>query len=474
MKEVILIQPPLPKSIQKEYISVQIPMNLGYIANALMLCGANVAINDFVVEHYDTAYFFEQLNSKQPILVGFTSVTCSIPFVNLISKYVKMFNPKISTVLGGVHASSLPLETLQELKYIDFIVIGEGEITIKELYKEIISNQNYHQIKGLAFRDKATGKLIMNHKRDLINDLDYAMTFSFSLFEVDKYRRAHVSRGFSRVDLEIMELLTSRGCPYNCIFCAGHINYGNNLRFRSIENITKEIEENSRIRKIEHISIEDDTFTLNKKLVFELGKYLRSKNITWNCNARIGTIDQEMAFMMARNNCRKVSFGIESGSERILNLSKKNITIQQIVDTFKIIRSVKIRYIEATFMLGSHPDETIQDIKETKKLIFRIKPDFIALMVMCPFPGTEVYEIMQSRALLPKRPNWINFNLVTVKPPYKSLFNLSADELLYWRNNILWEYYTSVRYIFRQITNIRNIKQLKYLLRLAKSVYSVA
>jgi len=469
-KEIILIQPPIPKSIRKDYISVQFPLGLGYIAKSLSLCEVNVTINDFVVEQYNTNRFIEQLKRIKPVLIGFTALTCSIPFVHLISKHIKRHNPQTITVLGGAHASALPLETLRELPCIDFIVVGEGEIIIKELYQESVGSQNYHKVKGIAFREKDTGALFMAPGRELIENLDNINFHTFGLFDVEKYCRAHVSRGFSRKELSIMELLTSRGCPESCIFCAGHISYGRTLRFRSIENIISAIEKNNGVKKIEHISIEDDTFTFNRKLVLELGNYLKSKNITWNCNARIGTIDEDLATTMSQNNCRKISFGIESGSERILRLIKKNITIPQIINTFKFVRRVKIRYVEGNFMLGSHPDEKLEDIKMTEKLIFKLQPDFLTLTVMCPFPGTEVYEIMNNASLLAKRKNWLNFNLVTSKLPYKRLYNLSADELLCWRNWLLKKYYTSPAYIFRQIFRVRNIKELKYLLRLAKSV----
>jgi anaerobic magnesium-protoporphyrin IX monomethyl ester cyclase len=469
-KEVILIQPPIPKSLQKEYISVQVPTNLGYIASALISAGARVTIIDFVVERYKRGIFLKELYKNNPVLVGFTSVTSSLPFVDLISKHIKIFNPEIPTVLGGIHASALPFETLDQLKYIDFIVVGEGENTIRELYREILGNQNYCSVNGIVFKNMATGEFCMTPKRKLISDLDTIDFPPRELFEIKKYQRAHVSRGFSRKGLSIMELITSRGCTQDCIFCAGHINYGKILRFRNKDNIIKEIELNISARKVDHISIEDDAFTLNKNLVIELGKYLKSKNITWNCNSTIGAVNQDIALNMAQNNCRKVSFGIESGSDRILKLSKKNITVSQIMNTFRIFRKARMRYIEGNFMLGSHPDEMIEDIKMTEKLIFMLKPDFITLTIMCPFPGTESYEIMEKENLLPKHKNWLNFNLVTKKLTYKKLYHLSSEELLYWRNYLLKKYYTS-SYIFRQIFSIRNLNELGYLLNLAKSIY---
>lgn len=469
--EIILIQPPLPKSLRKEYISIQVPINLGYIANSLILQGAKVTIKDFVVETYQRDSFLAEVRRIQPFFIGFTSMSSSLPFVNLISKHIKTLNSNIITVLGGVHASALPLETLLELPFIDFIVVGEGEVTIRELYNEMHGTQDYRRVKGIVFRDKITGELYMTPKRALIRNLDDAPFPAFELFKTEQYRNAHVSRGFSRKHLAIMELITSRGCPQNCIFCASHINYENTVRFRSAENIIKEIEAYSRIRRIEHISIEDDVFTLNKALVRELGTYLRHKNITWNCNARVDSVNQDIALVMVQNNCRKVSFGVESGSERILKLSKKNTTISQIKDAFRVFRRANIRYIEGNFMLGSHLDETIDDIKMTERLIFSLQPDFITLTVMCPFPGTEAYAIMEKEGLLLKQRNWLIFNLVTEKLPYKKLHNVSSGELLEWRNYLLKKYYTSPNYILRQLFAIRNLKELRYLLSLARAVH---
>ena len=467
---VILIQPPLPKRIRRDYISVQIPLNLGYIASVLTECQAQVTIYDFVVTKYNTATFLKELAEKKPVIVGFGAVSCTIPFVDFISKQVKKFNPAIKTVLGGVHASALPGETLGELKGIDFVVIGEGEATIRELYKEILGVQNYKRVKGIAFRNGPANEIFMTPKRELISDLDTIVFPALHFFDPDKYRRAHVSRGFSRKDLNVMELLTSRGCPEECIFCAGSINYGRAVRFRSLDSVIKEIEANYRIRKIDHISIEDDTFTINKKLVFELGKYLKSKGISWNCNARVNTVSPDMLRTMAKNNCRKISFGIESGSQRILGLTKKNITIEQVISAFNIARKAGIRFLEANFILGSHPDEKIEDIRMTEGLIFRLKPDFITLTLMCPFPGTEVFALMNKAGLLPGRKNWLRFNLLSEKLPYKKLYHLSALELLHQRNYILKKYYASAGYLFRQMVNIRNIRELKYLLRLARYV----
>jgi radical SAM superfamily enzyme YgiQ (UPF0313 family) len=469
--EVILIQPPQPKSLRKEYISVQVPVNLGYIASSLVSEGARVTIKDFVVERYQRDSFLAEIRRRQPLFVGFTSMTSSLPFVHFISRHIKTLNAGIMTVLGGVHASALPLKTLLELSHIDFIVVGEGEITIRELYNEMRGTQDYRSVKGIAFRDKVAAEPCMTPRRSLIENLDDVIFPAFELFKTEQYRNAHVSRGFSREQLAIMELLTSRGCPQNCIFCAGHINYGNSVRFRSAENIIKEIETYSRIRRVEHISIEDDVFTLNKALVKELGVYLRHKNITWNCNARVDSVNQDIAFGMVQDNCRKVSFGIESGSDRILRLSKKNITISQIKDAFRAFRKAGIRHIEGNFMLGSHMDETIDDIKMTEDLIFTLQPDFITLTVMCPFPGTEAYAIMEKEGLLPRQKNWLNFNLVTEKLPYKKLHHISSEELLQWRNYLLKKYYTSSAYILRQLFAIRNLKELRYLLRLAMAVH---
>ncbi len=465
---VLLVQPPIHKSIDKSYVSTQIPINLGYIAASLEQEGANIKVVDFCVDDFVESDFICLLKEFNPSMVGFTGMTSSINFVRDIAKLIKQYDSNILTVLGGVHVSAIPKRTMEEIPNIDVGVMGEGEETIKEIYRLKAEEKPLEGIKGTVVRSGE--KIEINPMRELIKDVNEIPFPARHLFDVKKYNKSHVSKGFSRKYKKIMELITTRGCPNQCIFCAGHISYGYMLRARSYENITAEIEYLIKNYGTNHISIEDDTFTLNKELVRRLCAYFREKKLSWNCNARVNTVDFEILKMMKDSGCKKISFGVESGSPRILKLIKKGITLEQVRAAFAASKKAGIRYTEGTFILGSHPSETEDDVKQTISLIFELMPDFAALSIICPFPGTEVYRLMEEKNLLDENLDWSKFTFINNTPPFRRLENLTAEQLVAAQRKFLKQYYSSPKYLFSQMVKLRSFSEVKYFMNLGKQL----
>jgi len=463
----LLIRPPVPKELRCGHLSVQVPLNLGYLAGVLANMGFEVDIWDYTVIPYNSQQLLQYIQLRQPIFVGFTAQTSSIGFVGFMAAKIKRFYPGLPIIVGGVHATALPVETLEELPGVDIIVVGEGELTIQQLAEALLLKKDLSAVAGIALRQE-DGKIQLNPRQPLLKSLDYLDYRVHRFFNHRHYRHNHVSRGFSRRYLRIAELITARGCPHNCVFCAGHLSFGNSVRFRSLSHLAYEIDYLKKDLRIQHISIEDDTLSLNPKLVDELGAYLKGKNISWNCNARVDEVTPALIYRMVRNNCQKISFGIESGSERILRLAKKRINLSQIKEAFLSCRRAGLRYLEANFMLGSHPDEMPDDIFQTQRLIFELKPDFVTVTVMCPFPGTENFLALDSQGVLKK--NWMRYNLVSRNLPYCRLNHLTAQELLFYRDKIMRSYYTSLRYLWQRFTQLRQLNELGYLVRLARSL----
>lgn len=461
---VLLVQPPIHKSIDRSYASTQIPINLGYIAASLEQEGANVKVVDFCVNEFVEADFISLLKEFNPAIVGFTGMTSSINFVRDIAKLIKQYDSNLLTVLGGVHISAIPKRTMDELPQIDLGVIGEGEETIKEIFWLKVAGKPLEGIKGTVVR--SGGKIEINPLRELIKNVDSIPFPARHLFDVKKYNKSHVSRGFSRKYLKIMELITTRGCPNQCIFCAGHISYGYALRARSYENITAEIDQLIKNYGTNHIAIQDDTFTLNKELVRRLCAYLKDKKLSWDCNARVNTVDFELLKMMKDSGCKKISFGVESGSPRILKLIKKGITLEQVRAAFAASRKAGIRYTEGTFILGSHPSETEEEVKQTVDLIFELMPDFASLTIICPFPGTEVYRLMDEQKLLDENLDWSKFTFINNTPPFKRLEHLSAEQLVETQRKFLKTYYSSPKYLLSQAVKIRSLREVQYFMNL--------
>ncbi len=465
---VLLIQPPLHKSIDRSYASKQIPINLGYIAASLEKEGANVKAVDFCIDEFVESDFISLLKEFNPVMVGFTGMTSSINFVRDIAKLIKQYDSNLLTVLGGVHISAIPKRTMEEIPHIDLGVVGEGEETIKEIYHLKAAEKPLEGVKGTVVR--VGGKIEINPVRELIKNVNDIPFPARHLFDVKKYNKSHVSRGFSRKYSNIMELITTRGCPNQCIFCAGHISYGYALRARSYENITEEIDQLIKDYGANHISIQDDTFTLNKELVRRLCAYLKEKKLSWDCNARVNTVDFELLKLMKASGCKKISFGVESGSPRILKLIKKGITLEQVRAAFAASKKAGIRYTEGTFILGSHPSETEEEVRMTVNLIFELMPDFAALTIICPFPGTEVYRLMDEQKLLDENLDWSKFTFINNTPPFRRLENLTAEQLVATQRKFLKTYYSSPKYLLGQVIKVRSISEVRYFMNLGKQL----
>jgi len=461
--KILLIQPRGSEDVVKEYVSLQYPINLGYIAAILRENSHKVKMIDFnVMNQKKCLTFFRKYRSE---LVGVTAMTNSIHNARNIISEIKKINEKTITVLGGVHASALPIKTMKEIKDLDYLIFGEGERTILDLIEHIIDKKDLSSVNGLVFRKN--GKIIKNKPRDLIEKLDTIPYPARDLVPLKLYAKAHVSRGFSRKEMKIIEIMTSRGCPNRCIFCAGHINYGYRVRFRSYENIIGEIKECIEKYAITHISIEDDTFTLNKPLVRKLCNFFKESNLTWSCYSRVDTVNYDLLKLMAESGCKKIAFGIESGNSIILKKIKKGITIPQAIRAIKDAKKAGIRYVECNFILGVHIDETLEDINDTIKLIYQLMPDVLALNIMCPYPGTEIYKMMIDNKYLDKNPDWSQFSLFGNLKRYERLAHLTSKQISLLQRRILKNYYSSPKYIVSQLIQIRTLNEMKYWYRMA-------
>lgn len=459
---ILLIQPNATDAASKDYLSLQFPINLGYIASALKTAGHTISMIDLNVQHCRLEDILAQTSAQ---VVGVTAMTSAIENAGKIISEVKRLAPKVVTMLGGIHASALPEQTLREMPDLDYVVFGEGELTMVELLQVLEQGGDPAGLAGVAARG-ADGAIVLGPKRALIEDLDSVAFPLRTLIPFESYNKRHSSRGVSRKDNKVLEIITTRGCPNDCIFCAGHVNYGRSTRFRSPENVIAEITEAIQLLGINHISIVDDTFTLKRKSVAQLCEFFAAHKLTWDCNARVNTVDYEMLKMMADSGCFKISFGVESGSPEMLKKIKKKITVEQVKTAVKAAKKARIRFVECTFMIGAHVDETLADVAASKKLLFEIMPDFMAFSIMCPLPGTEIRSIMQERGLLSLQPNWSDYVLFGNHKRYDRITHMSSDQMWEIQEAVTKKYYGSPRYILSQVVQIRSWNEVRYFLKL--------
>jgi len=457
-KKVLLIR---PQTLTGKYafIGSQFPLNLASLASFLLINDVEVQIWDFDVEVFNERAFIKQLNVYAPAVVGISCCTPNIINGHYIANLAKQSNPDILTVVGGPHVSAIPERTLLEFSSFDIAVIGEGEQTLVDVCRNFDSTlESLKSIPGLAFRNK--GKIFKTAQRLLISDLDTLPFPSRESLPLQLYRgQSH--RGFSRDYLKITELMTSRGCPGKCLFCASEVTMGESIRFRSAENIADELSQCAKQFGFNHFIILDDTFTLNLPRLEEICKTFKDLGVSWSCNSRVWPISKKILTLMVKSGCLGITFGVESGSPRILKLVNKNITIQQVKDAFRWSHEVGIKNIEADFIIGSHPSETHEDVRSSIELINEIRPDILMVSIIAPYPGTGVYELMKEKGLIDLPEEWDRYLLYGRKPSWHTE-NFSPDEMLRMQKSILKKFYFNPKYILKRLKAIKSFKEFKY------------
>jgi len=324
-----------------------------------------------------------ELDKERPDVIGISAITVRMTGTKIICQRIKEDLGDIPIVLGGIHPSSLPAQTLNDIPGTDYVVVGEGEETMKELVEYLGAPTTYdlHSIKGLAYRDDSR-RPVINEPRELIQDLD-SLPFP---------KRDRSSRGPEHM------IITGRGCPYRCGFCASHVLWQRRVRYRSIENVIAEIAMLKAHFGAKRIRIVDDTFTLNKKRVLEFSDKVRENkldSIEFSVGSRVDTLDSEMVAALKACGVREVSFGVESGSPHILQRISKDITPEQVERAVALVNAEGISSYTC-YMLG-HPGETKQDIEQSKQLLRQSKPAYSAVNVVTIYPQTGYAEIAASK-----------------------------------------------------------------------------
>lgn len=340
----------------------------------------------------------ERLRSFKPDIVGISVLTPKVPSAFKIAGICKSVDPRMTVVFGGCHPTVRPDEMFYN-RSVDFVVRGEGEETFSELVSALNSHsKDYHNISGLSFRDN--WKAVHNKDRALMSDID-------SLPLPGRDRITDLS---TYTTSQIGMVMTSRGCPYSCSFCASGNMWGKTARFRSIENVLREIDELRSRYGVKNITFMDDSFTIRRDylegLCGALIKY--HPDITWSCLTRANIISDEVIRLMKKAGCVKVDVGVESGSERILELTNKGVTLKQIRDAAEVLRRNRM-YWSGFFMFG-FPTETEDEIITTLNLLKRLRPDWANISIFTPYPKTPLYELSQELGMITDSPDYLLYS----------------------------------------------------------------
>lgn len=396
--EVLLIDPP---SLEGKFTEVSdrnimFNPNLGLVYMATYLqekSDAHVTIVDYQGRHLD------QVQDIKPALVGITAKTFNILGAYDIAAKIRKSNPEAIILAGGAHPTAIPQQTLAECPHLDAVVMGEGELTLLDIYNRLKTaagdrNKMFHEVPGVVWRDDQ-GQIISNNKRKLIEDLDSLPFPDYSLIDWSKYARRYspTRHKFMRC----YPIFASRGCPFNCTFCFPLLTRKH--RARSVDNVLDEIELLVEKYGAERIYFEDSLFYPDKKQFAEFcEKFIRRglhKKVEWGFETRIDTSFNEMFALAKAAGCIYIGFGVESCSEIILKSINKSYSKDAIISRLYLAKQAGIPEVVIGIIFGL-PFETKETIKETISLLKVLPFDEAGIAIMDIYPGTKVFEMVSS------------------------------------------------------------------------------
>ncbi|MBU0957630.1 MAG: B12-binding domain-containing radical SAM protein [Nanoarchaeota archaeon] len=402
--KLMLIVP--PNTLEERYGSLSgigtlyPPLGLAYLAAYAEEKGHEVKVIDSEAEGYGYEDINKIAKKFEPDLVGMSTYCTTLNKAYRVAENLKKIID-VKVVLGGAQATLEPEKTLSN-KNIDFVIYGEGEKSLGELMEVLNGDvKEFSKVKGLVYKN-SKGEIKVNKKRELIKDLDEIPLPARHHFPMNLYHSSANLRG-----KRTLNIMTSRGCPYQCTYCAGSLIFGTNFRFVSTDKVIEEIKQMRDEYKIDSIQFYDETFTVNRKRVIELcDKMIKDKlNLTWSCFTRVNLVDKELLKKMKDAGCYLIFYGFESGVQRLLNMINKGITLEQSLKAVKMTHEVGIE-TWGSFILGL-PSETKEETKETIEFALKLNPTFIQFPIAIPFPGTKMHEQALQHGKL--KEDWDNF-----------------------------------------------------------------
>lgn len=429
------------------------PLGLLYLAGYLeQFTDHRVEVLDAQVEELSYDALQAEIVRRQPDVVGLTAMTFTLLDVIKTARLVKTAKPATPVVLGGPHVHLYPEETLA-IPEVDYLVLGEGEVAFAELLERIGDPAGLAQVPGLAFRAAPADGVVITGIRPLEDDLDRLPFPARHLTPYQKYSSVIAKRA------PITTMFTSRGCPYQCIFC-DRPHLGKKFRARSAKNVVDEMEACIALG-IREFLVYDDTFTIQRQRVLDIcDEIIRRKlDIGWDIRARVNTVDEEMLRRLRRANCERIHYGVEAGTDRVLRVLQKGITLEQARQAFRATKRAGISTL-AYFMLGS-PTETRQEILQTIAFARELDPDFVHITIVTPFPGTKLYFMGLEQGRF-SHDFWREF-ATNPTPDFQPQYweeHLTREELQELVTHAYKSFYGRPGYILRRLAQVRSVGEL--------------
>lgn len=424
----LLVIPPLP------------PTDLMYLASIAENCGFEAIIRD-----YSQGGDFEaDLKEIQPNYLVANIATPTFKSDMMAVQHAKEIVPSICTIVKGAPFLTYNTNTIYENPFIDYVIIGEAELTLKDILDGVPDNE----ILGICYRENF--QPVKTEKRPFNENLDALPFPARHLVDNSIYRRP--DNGKVQAVIKV-----ARGCPFHCFFCLATPVSGAKVRTRSPENIVAELKECVEKYNIKNFLFWSDIFNFNREWTLELCQKIIESGlkITWSSNTRADTMDEEMARMMYKSGCRLVSIGVESGSQKMLDNIGKKITLDDIRNTVKILKKNKIK-IYNYFVIGL-PWETEETVEETIKFAIELDSNFISFYTATPLPGTKYFAYAMMNKLVEGN---LDFRSAYYEPVVRSEY-LSKERIFELHKQAVKRFYLRPKFILKTLLSLRSFAEVK-------------
>lgn len=427
------------------------PLGLLSIGTVLRNAGIEVRVLDGSIRSFED--IIREIDDYHPDIAGITAMTIMWPKVKFLTRELKERWPHLNIIVGGVHATLIREKALLEIPHIDAVAWGEGEFSMLEYTESLNRKDLTRPIDGITFRNQ-DGNLVVGKDRISIKDIDSLPIPDRQLVNVKGYVPAFEQYRC----LPVTNMITTRGCPFQCIFCLPGL-LGKGVRYRSVANVMNEIEYLVEKFGIRDIAFWDDTFTVNKKRVFDICELLiqRKFDLVWSAQARADCVTPEMLKIMKKAGCWKLFYGVESLVQKQLDTIKKGETVEQIFQAVNWTKNIGIE-VEASFIFGI-PGETYQEGLETIRLAKKLDPDYAKFFCLSPY-GRLLQEVERHGTLITKEEGSSGGLNITFVP-----YSMKKEELIKLYNTSYTKFYLRPKMIYKRLKKIRNPIEFKKSMR---------
>lgn len=432
--KITLVNPPYPPNAHSH--PPFIPLGLAYLGAVAEQAGHSVTVIDCQGERLNYESFRQRIAGVPSDVVGVTSTTLLYNSAKTIMEVAKEVHPNAINMIGGSHVSFWDENALKETKAFDLIVRKEGELTFLELLDRIQANKGFEDVLGTTVRTK--NGIQRNEDRPFLHDLDSLPSPAYHLLPLDSYHR---------MGKTIFPIVTSRGCVQWCDFCSTVRMFGRGYRVRSPKKVVDDMEMLHSKYGESQFTFYDDAFTINRNHTLEMCADIKARklDVEWDCETRVDAVDKELLEKMRDAGCITIWFGVESGSEKILDKMHKKINREQVREAFKMAQKVGMMTI-ASAVIG-FPGETEETAWETINFINSLNPDDIGCYIATPYPGTPMYEEVIKNGWL----RVTDFNKYDTATPTFETPYLSMDRLREIKYKAHQKFYLRPRYVLKMM-----------------------